>query len=286
MGFPGKNTGVGCNFLLQGIKSASPALSGGFFPAEPPGTPPLHTHIYALTLRLEEIQYLWCLKWHQNPFSNGTFSSLANHADPLRLWQMPSGSREEAVPVSRTQRWAAAVVYSPWAWAFHLCVRSQRFLCWQGNNVHLPVQGSLLRALFHTWCCRRGIRMLREPPATKGPCQQLGKCPGVWHHAVPWKPSWLTRRRWGVSLFFLLPTSQEASKSPQVPVLLHLAFSRASGTPDPKPGVLRGCWFSSALDSSLLSSGMVLRVWWAFRGLRDQTSFYGKGLLFPPNRLK
>ena len=39
--FLGKNTGVGCHLLVQGsswsrIKSASPALAGGFFTAEPP----------------------------------------------------------------------------------------------------------------------------------------------------------------------------------------------------------------------------------------------------------
>ena len=43
--FPGKNSGVGCHFLLQGdlphpgIKPASPALAGGFFTTEPPGKP-------------------------------------------------------------------------------------------------------------------------------------------------------------------------------------------------------------------------------------------------------
>ena len=47
--FPGKNTGVGCHFLLQGIfphpgiepmsleSLVSPALAGGFFTTEPPG---------------------------------------------------------------------------------------------------------------------------------------------------------------------------------------------------------------------------------------------------------
>ena len=33
--FPGKNTGVGCHFLLQGTESASPALAGRFFITEP-----------------------------------------------------------------------------------------------------------------------------------------------------------------------------------------------------------------------------------------------------------
>ena len=44
--FPGRNTGVGCYFLLQGYppdpgvkptSPASPALAGGFFTTEPPG---------------------------------------------------------------------------------------------------------------------------------------------------------------------------------------------------------------------------------------------------------
>ena len=40
--FLGKNTGVGCHFLLQvifllGIKSAPPALAGKFFSTESPG---------------------------------------------------------------------------------------------------------------------------------------------------------------------------------------------------------------------------------------------------------
>ena len=42
--FLGKNTGVGCHFLLQGIfptqgSNPSPALAGGFFTAKPPGKP-------------------------------------------------------------------------------------------------------------------------------------------------------------------------------------------------------------------------------------------------------
>ena len=46
MGFPGKNTGVGCYFLLQGIfptqGSSKPgywALEDRFFTTEPPGKP-------------------------------------------------------------------------------------------------------------------------------------------------------------------------------------------------------------------------------------------------------
>ena len=43
--FPGKNTGVGCHFLLQetfpkpGVEPESPALAGGFFTTAPPGKP-------------------------------------------------------------------------------------------------------------------------------------------------------------------------------------------------------------------------------------------------------
>ena len=45
--FPGKNTGVGCHSLLQGIfltqgltkSPASPAMAGEFFTVEPPGNP-------------------------------------------------------------------------------------------------------------------------------------------------------------------------------------------------------------------------------------------------------
>ena len=49
--FPGKNTGVGCHFLFQGIfpnpgiNLTSPALAKGFFTAEPPGKPREDHHI-------------------------------------------------------------------------------------------------------------------------------------------------------------------------------------------------------------------------------------------------
>ena len=45
-GFPVKNAGVGCHFLLQGdlpnpeTEPVSPALTGGSFTTEPPGKPP------------------------------------------------------------------------------------------------------------------------------------------------------------------------------------------------------------------------------------------------------
>ena len=44
--FLGKNTGMGCHFLLRGglpnpgIEPMLPALAGGFFTTEPPGKPP------------------------------------------------------------------------------------------------------------------------------------------------------------------------------------------------------------------------------------------------------
>ena len=46
--FPGKNTGMGCHFLLQGIfltqgLNLSPALAGGFFTIVPPEKPNIAT---------------------------------------------------------------------------------------------------------------------------------------------------------------------------------------------------------------------------------------------------
>ena len=64
---PGKNTGVACHFLLQGIFSdpgkeptspASPALAGGFFTTEPQGMP---------------TQGLWCHNWEGNPKQEGIY---------------------------------------------------------------------------------------------------------------------------------------------------------------------------------------------------------------------
>ena len=52
--FPGKNTTVGCHFLLQGIfrnpgmEPMSPALAGGLFTIEPPGK------LYTPTLKKKE----------------------------------------------------------------------------------------------------------------------------------------------------------------------------------------------------------------------------------------
>ena len=48
MGFPGKNTGVGCHFLLQGVflSPESPALAGGFFTTAPPGKPMIFTDMF------------------------------------------------------------------------------------------------------------------------------------------------------------------------------------------------------------------------------------------------
>ena len=56
--FPGKNTGVGCHFLIQGIfppgiKSASfmyPALAGRFFTTAPPGKPHIMSSFLYLSM--------------------------------------------------------------------------------------------------------------------------------------------------------------------------------------------------------------------------------------------
>ena len=61
--FPGKNTGVGCHFLLQGIfptqglNPGSPMLQADALPSEPPGKPPgihviLHKFCKALMFKL------------------------------------------------------------------------------------------------------------------------------------------------------------------------------------------------------------------------------------------
>ena len=60
--FPGKNTGVGCHFLLQGIflrwvEPASPTLAGRFFTTEPPRKPWEFSY-YSLKITL-----ITCLKW-------------------------------------------------------------------------------------------------------------------------------------------------------------------------------------------------------------------------------
>ena len=46
MDFPGKNTGVGCQFLLQGDlpKPEISRISGGFFTTEPPAMPMICIH--------------------------------------------------------------------------------------------------------------------------------------------------------------------------------------------------------------------------------------------------
>ena len=78
---PGKNTGVGCHFLLQGISwprnrthmPASPALAGGFFTTAPPGKLSLNVILYFVDLRLVVIswaslmaqQYRICLQMQE-----------------------------------------------------------------------------------------------------------------------------------------------------------------------------------------------------------------------------
>ena len=53
---PGKNTALGCHFLLQGSshlrdQTCVSSLAGGFFTTEPPGKPPyMHTYTYMYTM--------------------------------------------------------------------------------------------------------------------------------------------------------------------------------------------------------------------------------------------
>ena len=42
----GKNTGVGCHFLLQGIEPGSCTLQADALLSEPPGKPYIYTHIH------------------------------------------------------------------------------------------------------------------------------------------------------------------------------------------------------------------------------------------------
>ena len=58
--FPGKDTGGGCHFLLQGnlpdpgIKPTSSASAGGFFTTEAPGQPPWKLHSLGMVTRQRE----------------------------------------------------------------------------------------------------------------------------------------------------------------------------------------------------------------------------------------
>ena len=86
MGFPGKNTGVSCPFLLQGIfKLMSPALAGGFFTTEPSGTYSVVSRQFLFIFLSSAAFYTVCrssLSWWANahflkpssPPSNITFS--------------------------------------------------------------------------------------------------------------------------------------------------------------------------------------------------------------------
>ena len=69
--FPGKNTGMGCCFLLQGIEPTSSALAGRFFTTEPPGKPwiqPLNVEVlkaHGWALRSEKVtlELDWVSAW-------------------------------------------------------------------------------------------------------------------------------------------------------------------------------------------------------------------------------
>ena len=71
--FPGKNTGVGCHFLLQwmnlpdpGIEPTSPALAGEFFTTDPPGKSQPHTDTNPKSSLLSLEMWFkgrWCPEW-------------------------------------------------------------------------------------------------------------------------------------------------------------------------------------------------------------------------------
>ena len=84
--FQGKNTGVGCHFLLQwdlsdpGIKPGSPALQADFLWPEPPGAPILSPTRHQLnrTKPLQETEIIGSIQaWTppQRPLSTATFSA-------------------------------------------------------------------------------------------------------------------------------------------------------------------------------------------------------------------
>ena len=84
--FPGKNTGVGCHFLLQGdlsdpgIKPGSPALQADFLWPEPPGAPIRSPTRHQLnrTKPLQEAEIIGSIQaWTppQRPLSTATFSA-------------------------------------------------------------------------------------------------------------------------------------------------------------------------------------------------------------------
>ena len=89
--FPGKNTGMGCHFLLQGnlpdpgIKPGSPALQADFLWLEPPGAPILSPTRYQLnptkplqeakrslaTFRPRPLHKGHCPQWLSQPYKHG-----------------------------------------------------------------------------------------------------------------------------------------------------------------------------------------------------------------------
>ena len=95
--YPGKNTGVGCHFLLQGnlsdpgIKLASPmapALAGRFCTTEP--NPP--------AMQETKNTQVWSLGWEDSPGrGNGNslqYSCLKNPLDKGTWWASPKGCKE------------------------------------------------------------------------------------------------------------------------------------------------------------------------------------------------
>ena len=85
--FPGKNTGEGCHFLLQGI-FLTQGLAGGFFTTEPPGEPKrffytrAFSYVQPLTLKVKVPYSTWKQNFKHNTsiYSRGcTQTSLNFH---------------------------------------------------------------------------------------------------------------------------------------------------------------------------------------------------------------
>ena len=111
--FPGKNTGVDCPFLHQGIKptySAAPALTSKFFTTEPPGKPPKNTTLDKLVFlsfacHIIDVVFLWavsnlsgCVHIYKSNYSrlvHPTYPTSANLMGDGEEWlSHPSSTKE------------------------------------------------------------------------------------------------------------------------------------------------------------------------------------------------
>ena len=92
---PGKNTGVGCHFLLQGIfptqgsnLNQSLALAGRFFPTAPPGKPQLHLLAFILNMKSSQAWWQWSNKMQTKKTDELTALLYTN-------WNFTSGKKKE-----------------------------------------------------------------------------------------------------------------------------------------------------------------------------------------------